>query len=165
MNYERLDPDKKDILIIDDMADNLRVLSSLLTREGFNVRKALNWQMALTACQTVLPDLILLDIMMPDVDGYEVCQRFKAWELTADIPVVFISALDDVFDKVRAFLGSLLHLFLVYELLEPFFNACIPIKSSNIPHLLVDVRDLLRLALNNDDPAWYHVEGVVKHLR
>ncbi|WP_414563228.1 MULTISPECIES: EAL domain-containing protein [unclassified Anabaena] len=103
MNYKRLDPNKKDILIIDDMADNLRVLSSLLTREGYNVRKALNWQMALTACQTVLPDLILLDIMMPDVDGYEVCQRFKEWDLTADIPVIFISALDDVFDKVKAF--------------------------------------------------------------
>ena len=103
MNYEHLDPNKKDILIIDDVADNLRVLSSILTREGYNVRKALNWQMALTATQTVLPDLILLDIMMPEVDGYEICQTFKAWELTADIPVIFISALDDVFDKVKAF--------------------------------------------------------------
>ncbi len=103
MNYEHLDSNKKDILIIDDMADNLRVLSSILTREGYNVRKALNWQMALTATQTVLPDLILLDIMMPEVDGYEICQTFKAWELTADIPVIFISALDDVFDKVKAF--------------------------------------------------------------
>jgi len=103
MSYQQLNIDKKDILIIDDRADNLRVLSSLLTREGYNVRKALNWQMALTACQTVLPDLILLDIMMPEVDGYEVCRRFKAWDLTADIPVIFISALDDVFDKVKAF--------------------------------------------------------------
>ncbi|QSJ18311.1 EAL domain-containing protein [Nostoc sp. UHCC 0702] len=103
MNYQRLDLYKKDILIIDDMVDNLRVLSSLLTREGYNVRKALNWQMALSACQTVLPDLILLDIMMPQVDGYEVCQRFKAWDMTADIPIIFISALDDVFDKVKGF--------------------------------------------------------------
>jgi diguanylate cyclase (GGDEF)-like protein len=59
--------------------------------------------MALTATQTVLPDLILLDIMMPEVDGYEICQTLKGWELTADIPVIFISALDDVFDKVKAF--------------------------------------------------------------
>ncbi|BCL37425.1 EAL domain-containing protein [Nostoc sp. MS1] len=103
MNYQQLNPYRKDILIIDDMADNLRVLSSILTNQGYNVRKALNWQMAYTACQTLLPDLILLDIMMPDVDGYEVCQRFKAWELTADIPIIFISALDDVFDKVKAF--------------------------------------------------------------
>ncbi|GAX43962.1 response regulator receiver modulated diguanylate cyclase/phosphodiesterase [Tolypothrix sp. NIES-4075] len=103
MNYKRLDPHKKDILIIDDTADNLRVLSSLLTKHGYNVRKALNWQMALTACETVLPDLILLDIMMPEVDGYKVCQRLKASDSTADIPVIFISALDDVFDKVKAF--------------------------------------------------------------
>ncbi|OCQ94125.1 diguanylate phosphodiesterase [Nostoc sp. MBR 210] len=103
MNHQQLDPDKKDILIIDDKADNLRVLSSLLARKGYNVRKALNWQMALTACQTVLPDLILLDIMMPEVDGYEVCRRFKSWDLTADIPVIFISALDDVFDKIKGF--------------------------------------------------------------
>ncbi|MDF5737883.1 MULTISPECIES: GGDEF/EAL domain-containing response regulator [unclassified Nostoc] len=103
MNYEPLNRNKKDILIIDDMADNLRVLSSILTRDGYNVRKALNWQMALTATQTLLPDLILLDIMMPEVDGYEICHTFKAWKLTADIPVIFISALDDVFDKVKAF--------------------------------------------------------------
>jgi diguanylate cyclase (GGDEF)-like protein len=103
MNHEHLDLYKKDILIVDDMADNLRVLSSILTREGYNVRKALNWQMALTATQALLPDLILLDIMMPEVDGYEICQTFKSSELTADIPVIFISALDDVFDKVKAF--------------------------------------------------------------
>jgi diguanylate cyclase (GGDEF)-like protein len=59
--------------------------------------------MAMTACQAVVPDLILLDIMMPEIDGYQVCQRLKAWNLTADIPVIFVSALDDVFDKVRAF--------------------------------------------------------------
>jgi PleD family two-component response regulator len=119
MNYERLESEKKDILLIDDMADNLRVLSSLLTREGYNVRKALNWQMALTACQTVLPDLILLDIMMPEVDGYEVCQRFKAWDLTAKIPVIFISALDDVFDKIKAFkVGGVDYITKPFELQE-----------------------------------------------
>jgi diguanylate cyclase (GGDEF)-like protein len=103
MNYKRLDPHKKEILIIDDTADNLRVLSLLLTKHGYNVHKALNWEMALTACETVLPDLILLDIMMPEVDGYKVCQRLKASDFTADIPVIFISALDNVLDKVKAF--------------------------------------------------------------
>ncbi|PMB50071.1 GGDEF domain-containing response regulator [Fischerella thermalis CCMEE 5201] len=103
MNYERLQSGKKDILIIDDTPDNLRILSWLLTKEGYSVRKALNWQMALTACQTLSPDLILLDIMIPEVDGYEICRRLKACQRTADIPVIFISALDDVFDKVKAF--------------------------------------------------------------
>ncbi|MBE9212053.1 EAL domain-containing protein [Plectonema cf. radiosum LEGE 06105] len=96
-------PNKQDILIIDDTADNLRILSSILAKVGYNVRKALNWQMAFTACQTQLPDLILLDIMMPGIDGYEICRRFKANQTTADIPIIFISALDDVFDKVKAF--------------------------------------------------------------
>jgi len=103
MIKETFAANKKDILIIDDTPDNLRVLSAMLTKQGYNVRKALNWQMALTACQTVLPDLILLDIMMPDVDGYEVCQRLKADTETSKIPIIFISALDDVFDKVKAF--------------------------------------------------------------
>jgi diguanylate cyclase (GGDEF)-like protein len=103
MREVRINNHKKDILIIDDTADNLRVLSSILIREGYTVRKALNWQMAMTACHAVVPDLILLDIMMPEIDGYQVCQRLKAWNLTADIPVIFVSALDDVFDKIRAF--------------------------------------------------------------
>jgi diguanylate cyclase (GGDEF)-like protein len=103
MREIRIKNHKKDILIIDDTADNLRVLSSILIREGYTVRKALNWQMAMTACRAVVPDLILLDIMMPEIDGYQVCQRLKAWNLTAEIPVIFVSALDDVFDKVRAF--------------------------------------------------------------
>ncbi|MEB3219655.1 MAG: EAL domain-containing protein [Nostocales cyanobacterium 94392] len=96
-------PNKQDILIIDDTANNLRILSSILAKVGYKVRKALNWQMAFTACQTQLPDLILLDIMMPDIDGYEICRRFKANQRTAEIPIIFISALDDVFDKVKAF--------------------------------------------------------------
>lgn len=103
MNQERVDISKKDILIVDDMSDNLRVLSSMLTKQGYNVRKALNGQMALTACQTILPDLILLDIMMPGMDGYEVCQNLKADDKTRAVPVIFISALDEVFDKVKAF--------------------------------------------------------------
>ncbi|MEM6753510.1 MAG: EAL domain-containing protein [Cyanobacteria bacterium P01_C01_bin.38] len=93
----------QDILIIDDTPDNLRILSSILAKVGYKVRKALNSEMAFRACQTQLPDLILLDIMMPEVDGYEVCQRFKANSATADIPIIFITALDDILDKVKAF--------------------------------------------------------------
>lgn len=94
---------KGNILVVDDQPDNLRILSFMLREEGYQVRKALNGQMALTACQTLLPDVILLDIMMPDMDGYEVCQRLKASDKTCEVPVIFISALDDVVDKVKAF--------------------------------------------------------------
>ncbi|WP_107667909.1 GGDEF domain-containing response regulator [Cyanothece sp. BG0011] len=93
----------KDILIVDDTIENLRVLSSILTEQGYNVRKATGGAMALKVVETLPPDLILLDIMMADLSGYEVCQQLKKNPRTADIPVIFLSALDDVFDKVKAF--------------------------------------------------------------
>lgn len=92
-----------DILVVDDTPENLRLLSTMLMQEGFYVRKALNGQMALTAASARRPDLILLDIMMPDMDGYEVCQQLKANSQTASVPVIFLSALSDAFDKVKAF--------------------------------------------------------------
>lgn len=103
MNVNPIDNKKEDILIVDDTPENLRLLSTMLMAHGYKVRKALNGQMALTASKTLQPDLILLDIMMPEIDGYEVCQQLKADRQTADIPVIFLSALNDVFDKVKAF--------------------------------------------------------------
>jgi adenylate cyclase len=94
---------KGDILVVDDTPDNLRLLASMLTEQGYKVRKAINGQLALMAAQAAPPDLILLDINMPDMDGYEVCERLKRDVQTLDIPVIFISALDDVLDKVKAF--------------------------------------------------------------
>ncbi|MFB2768206.1 response regulator [Pelatocladus sp. BLCC-F211] len=94
---------KANILVVDDTPDNLRLLSAMLTAQGYEVRKALSGKMALTACQMVLPDVILLDINMPEMDGYEVCRQLKVNDSTCRIPVIFISALDDVLDKVKAF--------------------------------------------------------------
>lgn len=92
-----------DILLVDDMPDNLRVLSAMLTNQGFEVRKALNGRRALISVQADLPNLILLDIKMPEMDGYTVCEKLKADPKTRSVPVIFISALDDALDKVRAF--------------------------------------------------------------
>ncbi|MBD1907984.1 MULTISPECIES: two-component system response regulator [Cyanophyceae] len=103
MNSLGMGMTKEDILIVDDTPENLRLLSKMLTKEGYNIRKALNGQMALTAVQSVVPDLILLDIMMPSMDGYQVCKHLKADPRTAEIPVIFLSALSDAFDKVKAF--------------------------------------------------------------
>ena len=93
----------QNILIVDDIADNLRVLSNTLNEQGYKIRCAKNGVMALKAASKILPDLILLDIKMPDMNGYEVCQKLKTNPLTKDIPVIFLSALDDVLDKVKAF--------------------------------------------------------------
>jgi diguanylate cyclase (GGDEF)-like protein len=91
------------ILLVDDMPNNLRVLSAALTEQGYQVRGVLNGAMALTVAQTAEPDLILLDIHMPAMDGYDVCRELKRRDVTRDIPVIFLSALDEVFDKIKAF--------------------------------------------------------------
>ncbi len=94
---------KGTLLIVDDTPANLRVLAQLLTEHGYTPRLMPNGLRALASTRKALPDLILLDIMMPEMDGYEVCAELKADERTRDIPVIFISALDEVFDKVKAF--------------------------------------------------------------
>jgi CheY-like chemotaxis protein len=82
------------ILIIDDSADNLKLLGTALKRQFYNVLTALNGKQGLALVQSKRPDLILLDVMMPGIDGYEVCYRIKENPLTSDIPVIFISALN-----------------------------------------------------------------------
>lgn len=91
------------ILIIDDNPENLRLLSRMLIKRGYDVRQALNGMMALNAVEVQAPDLILLDIMMPQIDGYEVCKQLKSNPKTAGIPVIFLSALDDVDNKLKGF--------------------------------------------------------------
>ncbi|HEY9853704.1 MAG TPA: response regulator [Leptolyngbyaceae cyanobacterium] len=103
MNNQQTKKSQIEILIVDDQLDNLRVLSQILNEQGYLVRKALSGKLALNTCQKSLPDLILLDINMPDMNGYQVCQRLKENPKTCRIPIIFISALDDVLDKEKAF--------------------------------------------------------------
>ena len=91
------------ILVVDDTPDNLRLLAKILDSQGYIIRKSLNGRMALQAVHREPPDLILLDINMPEMNGYEVCQQLKASPATAQIPIIFISALDRLEEKVRAF--------------------------------------------------------------
>lgn len=96
-------PNKASIVIVDDTPDNLRLLATMLSDEGYRVRPSPNGEHALATVEKEIPDMILLDILMPRMDGYEVCRRLKADERFSHIPVIFISALNDVFDKVTAF--------------------------------------------------------------
>ncbi|MCB0163792.1 MAG: response regulator [Anaerolineae bacterium] len=91
------------ILIIDDKQDNLRLLVDILKRRTYLVRPTRNAYQGLMIAQQEKPDLILLDIKMPEMDGYEVCRQLKADEQTNEIPIIFLSALDDVNDKLQAF--------------------------------------------------------------
>ncbi|MBD2130617.1 response regulator [Microcoleus sp. ZQ-A2] len=94
---------KGNILIVDDTPDNLRLLSSILSEQGYKVRSALHGEMALMGVKASPPDLILLDINMPNMNGYEVCSCLKGMEETRQIPVIFMSALGEVGDKVKGF--------------------------------------------------------------
>ncbi len=91
------------IVIVDDTPDNLRLLTQLLNEHGYKTRPIPGGERALSAIQKALPDLILLDIMMPGMNGYEVCEKLKADEHTRDIPIIFLSALNEAIDKVKAF--------------------------------------------------------------
>ncbi|MBN3942331.1 MAG: response regulator [Nostoc sp.] len=150
MHFNQTNHQKRNILVVDDTPDNLRLLSAMLTAQGFEVRKALNGKMALTACQMVLPDVILLDINMPGMDGYQVCQQLKADDKTSEVPVIFISALDDVVDKVKAFdVGG------VDYIAKPFHGAEVVLRIENQINLrllqvkLQEKNFLLQEALDN----------------
>ncbi len=99
-------PDKTflaDILIVDDKLENIRLLSDFLSKLNYQIRKAINGQSALMAVNILPPDLILLDINMPIMDGYEVCKILKNDPKTSSIPIIFLSAGSDINDKIQAF--------------------------------------------------------------
>ncbi len=98
MNYNN-----GNILIVDDTPANLRLLAAILSKEGYTVRPVPNGTLAITAALAEVPNLILLDIRMPGLDGYQVCEKLKADEKTRNIPIIFISAQSEVIDKIRAF--------------------------------------------------------------
>jgi putative two-component system response regulator len=103
MNASLPYPDKPSILVVDDTPANLQLLASMLKERGYKTRPVPSGMLALQAALSEPPDLILLDINMPEMNGFEVCQSLKADEKLKDIPVIFISALNEVLDKVRAF--------------------------------------------------------------
>ena len=94
---------KGSIVVIDDTPANLRLLAGMLNKDGYKVRPMPSGELGLKTVRAAPPDLILLDINMPGIDGYEVCRRLKADPKTRDIPVIFISALGESLDKVKAF--------------------------------------------------------------
>ena len=98
-----IDKENIHILIIDDQPNNLRFISNILTKEGYKIQRAISGEMVVNAKLTVLPDLILLDVAMPRMNGYEVCERLKANEKTREIPVIFLSVFNETFHKVKAF--------------------------------------------------------------
>lgn len=94
---------KYTILIVDDKSENLKYLNEILACETYDIRATTSSLMALDAAKRFKPDLILLDIKMPELDGYQLCKQIKKEENLKEIPIIFISALDDIEDKIKAF--------------------------------------------------------------
>ncbi|MGB7441331.1 MAG: PAS domain S-box protein [Coleofasciculaceae cyanobacterium] len=110
---------ESDILLIDDNQQDQRLLSTILSSQGYKVRTAVSGVLALGMIDAAKPDLILLDIRMPDTSGYKVCQQLKSSERTVDIPIIFISASAEVLDKVKAFeVGGVDYLVKPFEIQE-----------------------------------------------
>jgi len=103
MSHEQMDERTASILIVDDTPENLRLLSRILKEAGYQVRLLRESPMVVSSVVNAVPDLILLDIMMPELDGYQVCQQLKADARTCGIPVIFLSVLEETADKVKAF--------------------------------------------------------------
>lgn len=94
---------KGTVLIVDDLPSSLRLLSQMLRDHGYQVINALSGEIALSQLKVAIPDVILLDIMMPEMSGYEVCQQLKSNPKTAEIPIIFLTAVTDLPEKIQAF--------------------------------------------------------------
>ncbi len=103
MTAETITSSKGNILIVDDTPANLNLLNELLKSRGYSVRPVLSGRLAISGAQAFPPDLILLDVKMPEMDGYEVCMQLKSNEATSSIPIIFISALSETIDKLKGF--------------------------------------------------------------
>ena len=103
MKHQPSEHGKGDILVVDDTPANLRLLAGMLAKRGYRVRPVPDGSLAVAAALAEPPDLSLLEIRMPGIDGYQVCQTLKSNSETRQIPVIFISALDAIEDKLRAF--------------------------------------------------------------
>jgi len=138
------------ILIVDDTSDNLRLLSQTLIQEGYNVRCAVNGSMALLTIKAKLPDLILLDINMPDMDGFTVCQTLKESDETKNIPIIFVSALDEIFDKVRAFkVGAVDYICKPFQIPELISRVNIQLDLQHLRNQLVQKNQLLEIEVHS----------------
>ncbi|MBE9222482.1 response regulator [Cyanobacterium stanieri LEGE 03274] len=151
-----LNTPKGDILIVDDVPENLQLLFTMLTEHDYDVRRVLSGKQALQVVDVEAPDLILLDIKMPELDGYQVCKILKSQEKTKHIPIIFLSALNDTFDKVHAFnVGG------VDYITKPFQIEEVVIRVENQLRLLnmqreIESKNQELILLNQDLEAFSH---------
>ena len=140
-----LETEPQDILIVDDNPNNLEVLSESLSREGFRIAVALDGESALEQVAYHKPELILLDVMMPGIDGFEICRRLKEDPGTHDIPVIFMTALSDTENKVEGLsLGAIDYITKPFQQEEVIARVKIHLKVQNLTRTLQSKNHLLK---------------------
>lgn len=131
---------KGNILAVDDTPASLRLLTGILKEEGYEVRSAISGELALHAAAASPPDLVLLDIRMPDMDGYEVCRRLKADPATCDVPVIFVSAASEMSEKLQGFeLGAVDYVTKPYQRDELLARVRTHLELHRLRHHLEDL--------------------------
>ncbi|MBF0450194.1 MAG: response regulator [Candidatus Magnetomorum sp.] len=140
---------KGNILVVDNNPENLRLLEKMLTDDGYKVRPAISGSLALMTVQSALPDLVLLDVRMPDIDGFSVCEKLKSDDTTKDIPVIFISALEEPINKLKAFdVGGLDYITKPFEAQEVLARVKTQINLRNMQKRLTSQNKLLHTEIS-----------------
>jgi DNA-binding response OmpR family regulator len=130
------------ILVVDDTPASLKLLTDIMKAEGYEVRSAISGALALHAAESDPPDLILLDIRMPEIDGFEVCRRLKATPATQDIPVIFVSAASETDEKVQGFqLGAVDYVTKPYQRDELLSRVRAHLELHQLRHHLAEIVD------------------------
>lgn len=151
-------PQKDTILIVDDTPTNLQVLFDLLSEQGYRVAIAKNGETALQRLESYQPNLILLDVMMPGIDGFETCQRLKANPTTATIPIIFMTALSDSVDKVKGLsLGAVDYITKPIQHEEVLARIQIHLQLRNATRIMEQRTEELNQALESLKQAQMHL--------
>ena len=138
-----------DVLIVDDAPESLTILKKILEEQNYRVRPAINGEIALRAVDSNPPEIILLDIRMPDMNGYEFCQRLKAGDKTKSIPVIFISSLAELDEKIKAFsLGGVDYITKPFQGKEVLVRMRKHLKIHRLQQHLEEKNDTLQKALD-----------------
>ena len=133
----------KKILVIDDLPDNVFLLQDRLEREGYEVVKAYNGEMGIEKANETIPDLILLDIMLPDLSGFEVCERLTMADKTGQIPIILLTALSDV-ESIKAGLqaGAFDYIKKPFNRVELLARIHSALRFSDMSKLLIEVEKI-----------------------
>lgn len=142
------------ILIVDDNPDNLSVLSQTLKGAGYTVRVAMDGESALAQVERALPTLILLDVMMPGIDGFETCKRLKSNAATLEVPVIFMTALSDDSNKVHGLsIGAVDYITKPFNEAEVLARVRIHLKIANLLHTLQGQNQRLKQEIDQRQQA------------